>query len=117
MQARISMDFGDRTAKLRKEKGLSRDELGKLIGTSGPIMGRYERGAMKPSIEIATKIAQALNISLDYLVGNTDLLLDSSILKRIQDIQKLKEEEKSHVFAMLDAFLLKANIKDNLASS
>jgi len=110
------MDFGERTAKLRKEKGLSRDELGKKIGTSGPIVGRYERGAMKPSIEIASKIANALNVSLDYLVGNTDLLLDSAVLKRIQDIQKLKEEDKSHVFAMLDAFLLKSSIKDNLVS-
>lgn len=109
------MDFGDRMAKLRKEKGLSREDLGKLIGTSGPIVGRYEREAMKPSIEIATKIANALNVSLDYLVGNTDLLLDSTILKRIQNIQKLKEEDKSHVFAMLDAFLLKSNITDNLA--
>jgi len=113
----MGMDFGERTARLRKEKGLSREELGKLIGTSGPIVGRYERGAMKPSIEIATKIAKALNVSLNYLVGNTDLLLDSSVLKRIQDIQKLKEEDKSHVFAMLDAFLLKSNIKDNLVGS
>jgi len=110
------MDFGERTAKLRKDKGLSREELGKLIGTSGPIVGRYERGAMKPSIDIASRIASALNVSLDYLVGNTDLLLDSAVLKRIQDIQKLKEEDKSHVFAMLDAFLLKSNIKDNLVS-
>ena len=65
-------------------------------------------------VEIATKIAQALNVSLDYLVGNTDLLLDSAVIKRIQDIQKLKEEDKSHVYAMLDAFLLKSTIKDNL---
>jgi transcriptional regulator with XRE-family HTH domain len=111
------MDFGERTTKLRKEKGLSREELGKLIGTSGPIIGRYERGAMKPSIEIASKIGTALDVSLDYLVGNTDLLLDSVVLKRIQNIQKLKEEDKSHVFAMLDAFLLKSNIKDNLVGS
>ncbi|MCP4487488.1 MAG: helix-turn-helix transcriptional regulator [Gammaproteobacteria bacterium] len=110
------MDFGERTARLRKEKGLSRDELGKLIGTSGPIMGRYERGDMKPSIEIATKIATALGVSLDYLVGNTDLMLDNSVLKRIQDIQQLKADDQSHVFAMLDAFLLKSNIKDKLAS-
>jgi len=55
--------------------------------------------------------------TLDYLVGNTDLLLDSSILKRIQNIQKLNKEDKSHVFAMLDAFLLKSNIKDNLVAS
>ena len=112
----MGINFGERTAKLRKDKGLSREELGQLIGTSGPIVGRYERGDMKPSIEIASKIAEALGVSLDYLVGNTDLLLDSSIISKIQDIQKLKAEDQKHVFAMLDAFLLKSNIQDKLAS-
>ncbi|WP_408733613.1 helix-turn-helix domain-containing protein [Neptunitalea lumnitzerae] len=36
---------------------------------------RYERLEVKPSIEIARKIADALDVSLDYLVGNTDTAL------------------------------------------
>ena len=31
---------------------------------------------------MATQIAQALNVSLDYLVGSTDLLLDNNIIKK-----------------------------------
>lgn len=48
---------------------MSRDELGAKIGTSGAIVGLYERNDMKPSIEIAAKIAEALDVSLDHLVG------------------------------------------------
>jgi len=99
------MDFGDRATKLRKEKGLSRDELGKIIGTSGPIVGRYERGDMKPSIEIATKIADALGVSLDYLVGKTDLELDSATLSRIQEVSKLSDKDREHIFVTLDAMI------------
>ncbi|MEL6661143.1 MAG: helix-turn-helix transcriptional regulator, partial [Bacteroidota bacterium] len=44
----MSADFGNRMTQARKEKGLSRDELGKSIGTSGPVIGRYERGDMTP---------------------------------------------------------------------
>lgn len=60
---------------------------------------------MMPSIEIACKIAEALEVSLDYLEGNTDLLLEKTILKRITDIQRLALNDKNTVFALLDAFL------------
>jgi transcriptional regulator with XRE-family HTH domain len=67
--------------------------------------GRYERDEVKPSIEMATQLAEALEVSLDYLVGSTDVLLEKSIVNRVLDIQKLKENEKQHVFALLDAFI------------
>lgn len=54
---------------------------------------------------MAALIAGALEGSLDYLVGNTDLLLDSSVLQRIMDIQKLNEEDKTDALKLLDMFL------------
>jgi hypothetical protein len=45
----------------------------------------------------------------------TNSAFDKATVKRLQDIQKLSAEEKSHVYAMLDAFLLKSNIQKNLA--
>lgn len=41
----------------------------------------------------------------DYLVGDTDLLLEKNVVSKIVDIQKLGQEDKAHVFALLDAFL------------
>ena len=58
-----------------------------------------------PSIEMAAAIAEALEVSLDYLVGNIDLLLEKNVVNKIMDIQKRGTEDKAHVFAMLDAFL------------
>ena len=54
---------------------------------------------------MATQLAEALEVSLDYLVGATDVLLEKNIVNRVLDIQKLKENEKQHVFALLDAFI------------
>ena len=51
------------------------------------------------------KMTEALEIYLDYLVGSTDLFLDRNIVNRALDKQKLKESEKQHVFALLDAYL------------
>jgi transcriptional regulator with XRE-family HTH domain len=69
------------------------------------VIGRYERDEVKPSIEMAAAIADALEVSLDYLVGNTDLLLDKSIIKRIQDIQLLAGEDKGHLLPLWMLFL------------
>jgi hypothetical protein len=53
-------------------------------------------------IEVAARIAQVLGISLDYLVGNTDLLLDADVIKKIQEIQKLPEKDREHLFYLME---------------
>lgn len=65
------MTFGEHTATLRKRKGLSQGDLGKAVGTSGDIIGKYERDEVKPSIEVASKIADALEVGMDFLMGKT----------------------------------------------
>lgn len=40
----------------------------------GFVIGRYERNEVKPYIKMAASITEALEVSLDYLVGNTELL-------------------------------------------
>ena len=94
-----------------KDKKMSQDEVGKLVGVHGAVIGRYERDEVKPSIEIATQLAEALEVSLDYLVGSTVVLLEKSIVNRVLDIQKLKENDKQHVFALLDAFIKQTKLQ------
>jgi transcriptional regulator with XRE-family HTH domain len=108
------MLFGERLSDVRRKKKISQDELAKKIGVHAPVIGRYERGEVKPSIDVAVNIAEALDTSLDYLVGTTDLILEKGIVNRIQNIQKLTDIDKGHLFALMDAFLLKCNIQDNL---
>nr|WP_306843958.1 helix-turn-helix transcriptional regulator [Chryseobacterium lathyri] len=106
-----SITFGKRLTEVRKDKKMSQDEVGKLVGVHGAVIGRYEREEVKPSIEVATQLAEALEISLDYLVGATDVLLEKNIVAKILDIQKLKENDRQHVFALLDAFLKQTKLQ------
>ena len=105
------MLFGERLLSVRKSKKISQDELAKKIGVHAPVIGRYERNEVKPSIEVATKIADALAVSLDYLVGNSDLLLEHNILDRVLNIQKLSNKDQEHLFAMMDAFIRDAKTR------
>jgi hypothetical protein len=49
---------------------------------------------VKPFIEVASKIADALKVSLDYLAGKTSVEIDAKTLKRSQDIQSLNDRTK-----------------------
>ncbi len=99
------MTIGEHIMLLRKQKGFSQAALGKEIGTSGDIIGRYERNIMTPSIDVIMKISDILGVSIDYLVGKTNLELDNSTLKRLEDIASLSDENKTFVFRMIDMAL------------
>ena len=109
------MTFGERVLTLRKKNKWSQEELAKKVGTSAPIIGRYERNEIKPSIDTAKSISDALQVSIDYLVGGSDtLVLDRELLQRMEDIQHLNETDKGHLFALMDAFLKQTKLQQIL---
>ena len=57
---------------------------------------------MKPSIEVAAKMANILDVSLDYLVGKTDIEVDFRTLNRIVELQKLPKEIQDKLFYFID---------------
>ncbi|MAO63622.1 MAG: DNA-binding protein [Balneola sp.] len=58
------------------------------------------------------KLADALEVSLDYLVGDRDLkVLDKQTLQRLEDIQNLPEQDREHVFYTLDNLIKAAKFK------
>ena len=99
------MNLGGHILSLMKKQGLSQSALGKLIGTSGDIIGRYERNVMIPSIDVIVKLADSLNVSIDYLVGKTALELYKQALKRIEEVSKLNYGEKDRIFMVIDALI------------
>ena len=105
------MLFGERLLSIRKKKKISQDELAKKIGAHAPIIGRYEREEVKPSIEIATKIAEALEVSLDYLTGLSDIELDKSITDIITNLQNLSPEDQKHILTTLNAMIRDAKAR------
>lgn len=99
------MNLGDNMMLLRKKKGFSQAELGKKIGTSGDVIGRYERGDIKPSIDVVEKIADVLDVSIDYLIGKSKIELDSQAVKRLEDISSLPDDNKNFVIHLIDMAL------------
>ncbi len=99
------MTLGQHITTLRKDKKLSQSELGKKAGTSGDLIGRYERDEVKPSIDVIIRIADALNVSIDYLVGKTTFELNQDMLKRFQEVSSLPENAKKQIYMVMDALI------------
>ncbi|MEM0941022.1 MAG: helix-turn-helix transcriptional regulator [Bacteroidota bacterium] len=105
------MAFGDRLNELRKKSKFSQEDLAKMAGVYTNVLGRYERGEAKPSIDVASKLADALGVSLDYLTGKSDLLIDEKGLDKILTIQKLPDSDQEHIMFAIDALLRDAKAR------
>ncbi len=105
------MTLGQHIIKLRKQLKLSQNDLGKKVGTSGDIIGRYERDEVKPSIEVASKIADVLDVSLDFLLGKVNVEVDGKLLKRVIEVQQMNDEDREHILYTLDALIKNVKLK------
>ena len=62
----IIMVDGILIKELRKEKGLSQEELGYMIGTEGNLVSRWERGASSPSPYYLHKLSEVFDKPVEY---------------------------------------------------
>ncbi len=62
--------FCERLKKMRIEKNLTQTEIAKMIYISQPAYSKYEMGTASPNPETLKKLAEVLNVSVDYLIGN-----------------------------------------------
>jgi transcriptional regulator with XRE-family HTH domain len=100
------MDFGTKLTQARKDKKLSQDELGKILGIDKRIISRYETGKTVPSIEVACKMASALKVSLDYLTGlNYSLFIDDiEMTNLLSDYDDFSIDQKNTIKKLIKAF-------------
>ncbi len=97
------LNIGERITQLRKQLNLSQDELAKKAEVSRTIIGNYERNTNTPSIEVLIKLAKVFNVSVDFIIGEGELsTFDKDLLKRIEDIEKLDQDTKQHLFFLID---------------
>ena len=62
-----------RIKELREEKNLSQLELAKNLNLTQQSISLYEKGDREPSIDVLKNIANFFNVSLDYLLGKSDI--------------------------------------------
>ncbi|CEI72506.1 MULTISPECIES: helix-turn-helix domain-containing protein [Romboutsia] len=90
---------------LRKEKGLTLEELAKELDTTKVTLSRYENGIREPKGETLNKLANYFNVSTDYLFARTDdknYISDEGIADVKLEMDKMLKKIGAHGSLMFD---------------
>lgn len=69
----MNKTFGQILREFRESKNITREQLARKVNISTTAFYYYEKDQKIPSIDVLRKIAKALNVSTDYLLGLTDI--------------------------------------------
>ncbi|MDE7440398.1 MAG: helix-turn-helix domain-containing protein [Clostridia bacterium] len=62
------MDFGKKISALRKSKGMTQEDLGKVLNVTYQAVSKWERDESLPDIEMMSRIAKFFEVPIDYFV-------------------------------------------------
>ena len=102
------MTLGDKIKTVRQLKKISQNELSELSGVMQKNISRYEQNSSIPSALTLKKIADALKVTTDYLLGDSEddiLIQDKELLQKFKVIQEMTGETKSLVTTFLDLII------------
>lgn len=87
----FSMGLKERLKDLRKSFNMTQIQFGEFVGISSSSIGLYETGERIPDAEILYKIAKQCNISVDYLLGISNVKSTDTEVKTICEYTGLNE--------------------------
>ncbi|MFB3887682.1 MAG: helix-turn-helix domain-containing protein [Thermodesulfobacteriota bacterium] len=111
------MSFGRNLANFRKEKGLTQEDLVKRSGVAISQIRRYEADKSSPTLDVITRLARALGVSLDELVFDkatgvaASKLMDRELLEQFEMVSALEEDERQAVKRILEGVIVKHQVE------
>ena len=96
--------------RIRKEKGLTQQEVADGADMLVPTYSRLERGGSNPSLASIVRVANALDVSIVELFQSSDIK-DRSIAQKLEMIEEMSEVNKSVVTILLDSLIEKDRLE------
>ena len=107
------MTFSERLRQLRQEKKMTQSALGQAVDISPRMISFYESGNHFPRDEVILKrLADLFEVSLDYLLGHSDLREEASLKKVCSAYRSLSIEDRGTVMDFME-FLVRKNHPQN----
>jgi len=109
-QKKVDSTVGETLARLRRERGFTQVELAKKVSVVQTIISDYERGKLRPHPDILIKLARALNVSTDAILGlekpkRESAAVNRRFLRRLKLLDKLPQRDQEALLRTIDAFL------------
>ncbi|PTS82057.1 transcriptional regulator [Pseudomonas sp. HMWF032] len=100
------MSFPQRLAALRKERGLTQQQMADTIGVHISQLRRYEAGTTQPTIEVFRRIVLALSVSADMLLFDEgERGPDDRLKLQFEAVSKLDDKEREAVETVIASVL------------
>ncbi len=100
------MDIGERIKNLRMNLKITQTQLAKNAGLTSAAISQFEAGTRKPSFDALSKLANVLNVSMDFLLGKKEEAQKETINKEyiemIKNIMNFSEENKQLMFELYE---------------
>jgi transcriptional regulator with XRE-family HTH domain len=103
----ITNGFPTRMAELRKEKGLTQQQLAERVGVHVQQLKRYEAGVSQPTLDVIRNLAVTLGVSADQLLfGKDERGPDETLKLQFEAVSRFDPEAKKVVQQVLDSMIL-----------
>lgn len=113
--------LGDRIRKIREDKGLSQKEVALKVDIDRGQYSRIETNKVEPTLSTLEKIASAFGIEIEDLIKkNEPITVDSfekSLVEKVKLIDSLEDEQKSHIYAIIDMAVSNKRLKNTLTNA
>ena len=109
-------EFGSRLKAIRQARGLTQETLARRVGIERRMIAQYENYAKFPSVDLIPKLARALKVSVEELLGSKqfkdqDLARNKNLMRRFCQIESFSLRDKRTVFSLINALAAKQTIK------
>jgi transcriptional regulator with XRE-family HTH domain len=105
--------FAERLKSAREQRQLSQSQLAAKAALPPSSVSHFESGARKPSFDNLKRLAAALDISTDYLLGRADTPEGSGTAGRLhRDIHKLSADNLKLAEEFVDLLVRRSETKD-----
>lgn len=89
----MELKIGETILRLRRERGLTQEQLAAAVGVSPPAVSKWERGVTCPDIALLAPLARALGATVDRLLSFTPGLTDEEVLAAEGEVRALMQTE------------------------
>ena len=107
----VQYDFGERLRKLRSDSHLTQEQLASVLNLSRSTVAYYESGMRSPDMQKLLLIADYFNISLDYLLGRTEiktvLTSNNKLSSFLEYFFNLHITEQNFILKQMQAFSMR----------
>jgi len=111
----LDMDFAQRLAAFRKERGLTQQALADRVAVHLTQINRYESGDVQPTLDVIRRLAIALTVSADELIfGKDERGPDEDLRLQFEAISQFDDEDKELARGLLEGLILKHQAKQSV---